>query len=199
MVMVWDIVWNEGFFVFWWGCYVVVVWILLYSVMMFGMFNAYNAALAAAFDVRADNDAVGKYKGEDEWLLLVGDVWMRFVVGVFVGVMVMVLMYLLDLLYARLAAYSSRYSASNILGMFGSVGYLYDVMIKGGVRSLYNGFMLMLVGIVLYGGISFVMFETLKSMYVNYATKDMSVVCEDEFEMFVYLKFMVGGFVGVVV
>ena len=61
-----DIARNEGFFALWRGCHAAVVRILPYSATTFGTFNAYNAALAAAFDVRADNDAVGKHKGEDE-------------------------------------------------------------------------------------------------------------------------------------
>jgi solute carrier family 25 protein 42 len=192
-----DIARNEGFFALWRGCHAAVVRILPYSATTFGTFNAYNAALAAAFDVRADNDAVGKHKGEDERSPPVGDVRTRFVAGALAGATATVLTYPLDLLHARLAAHSSRHPAPNISGMFGSAGYLYDVMTKGGARSLYNGLTPTLVGIVPYGGISFATFETLKSMYVNHATKDMSVVREDEFEMPVHLKLMAGGFAGV--
>lgn len=192
-----DIVRNEGFFALWRGCNAAVVRILPYSATTFGTFNAYNSALAALFNVEADNDAVRKHKGDDEKSPPVGDFRTRFVAGALAGATATVLTYPLDLLHARLAAHSSKYPAPNISGMFGSAGYLYDVATKGGARSLYNGLTPTLVGIVPYGGISFATFETLKSMYVNHATKGMSVVEEDEFEMPVHLKLIAGGFAGV--
>lgn len=192
-----NIVRTEGFFALWRGCHAAVVRILPYSATTFGTFNAYNAALAAVFDVKPDNDAVRKHRGEDERSPPVGDVRTRFVAGALAGATATIFTYPLDLLHARLAAHSTRYPAPNISGMFGSAGYLYDVMTKSGARSLYNGLTPTLVGIVPYGGISFATYETLKSMYVNRVTQGMSVVPEDEFEMPVTLKLVAGGVAGV--
>ena len=193
-----DIVRNEGFFALWRGCNAAVVRILPYSATTFGTFNAYNSALASTFGVEADNDAVRKHRGEDERSPPVGDMRTRFVAGAMAGATATIVTYPLDLLHARLAAHSPMHPAPNISGMFGSAGYLYDVMTKGGARSLYNGLTPTLVGIVPYGGISFATFETLKSMYVNQATREMSIVREDEFEMPIHLKLIAGGFAGVV-
>lgn len=191
------IVRDEGAFALWRGCHAAVLRILPYSATTFGTYNAYNAALARAFDVAPDNDAAKKHRGEDERTPPVGDVRTRFVAGALAGATATVLTYPLDLLHARLAAHSTTRPAPNISGMFGSAGYLYDVATKSGARSLYNGLTPTLMGIVPYGGISFATFETLKSMYVNHATKGMNVVTEDEFEMPVHLKLVAGGFAGI--
>jgi solute carrier family 25, member 42 len=190
---------REGIWALWRGCNAAVIRILPYSATTFGTYSTYNAALARVFNIAPDNAAATKHRGDNEKSPPVGDWRTRFAAGAMAGATATVLTYPLDLLHARLAAHSSTHPAPNISGMFGSAGYLYDVVTKskGGARSLYNGLNPTLIGIVPYGGISFATFETLKSMYLNQAARGVKVVREDELEMPVHLKLLAGGFAGV--
>ncbi|KAL8425827.1 hypothetical protein Efla_004326 [Eimeria flavescens] len=85
----------------------------------------------------------------------------RFVCGAAAGLCAQLLIYPMELVKTRLAAYSPSCMYNGVLQCFKAI---YQ---EGGVRRLYRGLGPSLLGIVPYAGIDLAVFETLKEAYIE--------------------------------